>query len=206
MSAIRAPKGCGRGQCSACTVLIDGKRVPSCSCSPPCKWRDHDGREASGRRRAAAPRTASIRRARGLPEPSVPYFRERLNRLEPRTARQAGSSELAGEQSGQEPQDGTERCVNSCRGADRLRRGHGVWPVDEQQESAVHHFSARQLGYLSERRQFGYRCPGPNILLEGPAGTMYVTASRIQETYGFKPATPASSPVRSFRFRATQEA
>jgi hypothetical protein len=47
---------------------------------------------------------------------------------------------------------------------------------------------------------------GPDILLEGPAGTMYVTASRIQETYGFKPATPASSPVRSFRFRATQEA
>ena len=40
----------------------------------------------------------------------------------------------------------------------------------------------------------------PDTLSEGPDGSMYVTASRIQDTYWFKPGAPASLPTALFRF------
>jgi len=43
----------------------------------------------------------------------------------------------------------------------------------------------------------------PDTLSEGPDGTIYVTASHIQDTYWFKPAAPASLPTGLFKFRPT---
>jgi sugar lactone lactonase YvrE len=43
----------------------------------------------------------------------------------------------------------------------------------------------------------------PDTLSEGPDGTIYVTASRIQDTYWFKPGAPASLSTGLFKFRPT---
>jgi sugar lactone lactonase YvrE len=44
----------------------------------------------------------------------------------------------------------------------------------------------------------------PDTMSEGPDGTIYVTASHIQDTYWFKPAAPASLPTTLFKFRPNQ--
>ncbi len=41
----------------------------------------------------------------------------------------------------------------------------------------------------------------PDTLSEGPDGTMYITASHIQDTYWFKPEAPASVPTGLFSFK-----
>jgi sugar lactone lactonase YvrE len=41
----------------------------------------------------------------------------------------------------------------------------------------------------------------PDTLSEGPDGTIYVTASHIQDTYWFKPAAPASLTTALFKFQ-----
>jgi sugar lactone lactonase YvrE len=43
----------------------------------------------------------------------------------------------------------------------------------------------------------------PDTLSEAPGGSIYVTASHIQDTYWFKPAAPASLPTALFRFKPT---
>ena len=62
-------KGCDHGQCGACTVLVDGKRVNSCLTLAVMKdgcERDHDrGAGRPGRR--AAPDAGGLHRARRLP-------------------------------------------------------------------------------------------------------------------------------------------
>ncbi|WP_346773603.1 2Fe-2S iron-sulfur cluster-binding protein [Sphingomonas sp. ABOLF] len=74
MSAIRAPKGCGRGQCSACTVLIDGKRVPSCFVLAALQMAR--SRRARGQRAKAS---------RGTPIQQAFVKREAFQNLLPRT-------------------------------------------------------------------------------------------------------------------------
>jgi sugar lactone lactonase YvrE len=41
----------------------------------------------------------------------------------------------------------------------------------------------------------------PDTLSEGPDGTIYVTASRIQDTYWFKPGAPPALPTSLFSFK-----
>jgi sugar lactone lactonase YvrE len=41
----------------------------------------------------------------------------------------------------------------------------------------------------------------PDTLSEGPDGTIYVTASHIQDTNWYKPGAPASLPTALFSFR-----
>ncbi len=43
----------------------------------------------------------------------------------------------------------------------------------------------------------------PDTMSEGPDGTLYVTASHIQDTYWFKPAAPPSLPTALFSFTPT---
>jgi hypothetical protein len=42
----------------------------------------------------------------------------------------------------------------------------------------------------------------PDIIFEGPDGTLYVTASHIQDTNWFKPDAPASVETGLFSFKA----
>jgi hypothetical protein len=41
----------------------------------------------------------------------------------------------------------------------------------------------------------------PDTLSEGPYGTIYVTASHIQDTYWFKPDAPPALPTALFSFK-----
>lgn len=41
----------------------------------------------------------------------------------------------------------------------------------------------------------------PDTMSEAPDGTLYVTASHIQDTNWFKPGAPASLPTQLFKFR-----
>ena len=41
----------------------------------------------------------------------------------------------------------------------------------------------------------------PDTMSEGPDGTLYVTASHIQDTRWFKPGAPASLPTALFSFK-----
>ena len=61
-------KGCDRGQCGACTVLVDGRRILACLTLALM----HDGArvttiEGLARRRRAAPAAARVHRARRVP-------------------------------------------------------------------------------------------------------------------------------------------
>ena len=63
-----AKKGCDHGQCGACTVLLDGRRVNACLLLAVA----HDGAEVTtveglARRRGAAPAAAGLHRPRRLP-------------------------------------------------------------------------------------------------------------------------------------------
>ena len=46
----------------------------------------------------------------------------------------------------------------------------------------------------------------PDTMSEGPDGTLYVTASHIQDTSWFKPEAPASLPTALFSFKPNQQA
>ena len=46
----------------------------------------------------------------------------------------------------------------------------------------------------------------PDTLSEGPNGAIYVTASRIQDTYWFEPGAPASLPTSLFKFQPDEGA
>jgi sugar lactone lactonase YvrE len=59
----------------------------------------------------------------------------------------------------------------------------------------------RWTGSTSEIVVQDDRLRWPDTLSEGPDGAIYVTASRIQDTYWFKPDAPASLPTALFKFR-----
>ena len=60
----------------------------------------------------------------------------------------------------------------------------------------------RWNGSASEAVVQDDRLRWPDTLSEGPDGTIYVTASHIQDTYWFKPGAPASLPTALFKFRS----
>ena len=68
LGVTRPKKGCDHGQCGACTVLLDGRRVTTCLALAVA----HDGAEITtaaglGARRRAAPDAAGLPRPRRLP-------------------------------------------------------------------------------------------------------------------------------------------
>ena len=56
-------KGCDRGQCGACTVLADGRRINSCLALELRRRGDHHDRGTGRPGRHAAPRAGGLYRA-----------------------------------------------------------------------------------------------------------------------------------------------
>jgi ferredoxin len=63
-----AKRGCGQGQCGACTVILDGETVYACmTLAIDCEGREVRTVESLAQGEDAAPRAAGLHRARRLP-------------------------------------------------------------------------------------------------------------------------------------------
>ena len=81
--------------------------------------------------------------------------------------------------------------------------------MDEQGRGALPHspsdFSIKRLsGSTPQTVLTDERLRWPDTFSEGPDGTMYVTASHIQDTYWFKPGAPPSITTQLFSFPPVQ--
>ena len=112
-------KGCDRGQCGACTVIVDGRRINSCLTLAVMHSGevDHHGRRACERRRVSA-RSRGVHRARRLPVRLL-YARSMCSADRPASREERGHADVR------------ERPISTTKSATHERQHLPLWRLSE---------------------------------------------------------------------------